>query len=453
MKIYRYSRDEPLTLDELLTFLGDHLNEVTNHDVPLKQAYETDYPIFHQTPKPEYKPDVRLAVNFARYITDTFNGYFIGVPIKVTADDEEIDRFVNYLDAYNDQDDNNAELSKIMSIYGHGYEMYFVDDKGLINITYLSPEEAFMIYDDTVLEEPLYFVRVYKDYDGNQYMSVADKTYVTYYSQLNGWHQTGQRIHGFKDVPATEFIENAERQGLYEPVLSLINEYNSALSEKANDVAYFSDAYMKILGAKLSEEDLAQIRDNRIINMAGEGVSDLVVEFMGKPNADTTQENLLDRLERLIYQISQVANISDEQFGASSGIALRYKLLAMSNLAKEKQRKFTSGMNRRYKVIFSNPVSQMNADAWVGLTYTFTENVPANLSEEADIAGKLAGIVSRETQLSVLSIVDDAKAEIERINEDDEELLDDGYPSNRNPFEENEALNGDISGEEATEVE
>ena len=117
MKIYRYSRDEPLTLDDLLTFLGDHLNEVTHHDEPLKQAYETDYPIFKQAPKPEYKPDVRLAVNFARYITDTFNGFFIGVPIKVASDDEEVNRFVNYLDAYNDQDDNNAELSKLIYIW------------------------------------------------------------------------------------------------------------------------------------------------------------------------------------------------------------------------------------------------------------------------------------------------------------------------------------------------
>lgn len=54
-----------------------------------------------------------------------------------------------------------------------------------------------------------------------------------------------------------------------------------------------------------------------------------------------------------------VANISDESFGSASGIALKYKLQAMSDLAMTKQRKFTSGMNRRYKLIFSNPVSGM----------------------------------------------------------------------------------------------
>ena len=109
-----------------------------------------------------------------------------------------------------------------------------------------------------------------------------------------------------------------------------------------------------------------------------------------------------------------MTNISDENFDTSSGIALKYKLLAMSNLAKTKERKFTSGMNRRYRLIFSNPVSGMKKDDWMKLHFRFTQNVPANLLDEAQIAAQLSGIVSEETQLSVLSIVDDVKAEIER---------------------------------------
>ena len=109
-----------------------------------------------------------------------------------------------------------------------------------------------------------------------------------------------------------------------------------------------------------------------------------------------------------------VADISDENFGTSSGIALKYKLLAMSNLAKTKERKFTSGMNRRYKLIFSNSVSGMKKDDWMKLHFKFTQNIPSNVLEEAQIAAQLSGIVSEETQLSVLSIVDDVKSEIEK---------------------------------------
>ena len=111
----------------------------------------------------------------------------------------------------------------------------------------------------------------------------------------------------------------------FEPVMSMIDAYNKAVSEKANDVDYFADAYMKVLGSKLEDEDLEHIRDNRIINLDGNAAA-VIVDFLQKPNGDTTQENLIDRLEKLIFQISMVANISDENFGTSSGIAMKYKL-------------------------------------------------------------------------------------------------------------------------------
>lgn len=395
----------------------------------------TRYPIFGLPPKPEYKPDKRIAVNFAKYITDTMNGFFIGIPIKVMCDeDKAVADYVEFLDQYNDQDDNNAELSKMCSIYGKAYEMYYVDDLGNIGITYLSPEEAFMIYDDSILERPRYFCRVYKDADDIVYVSVSDDTRVRYLSMEGGlhWLPGEEKNHGFEGVPATEYRENEEEISIFEPVLTMINEYNEAVSEKANDVAYFADAYLKVLGAKVLPDNLQQIRDNRIINF--EGLLDngqLEVDFLQKPDGDTSQEHLLDRLEKLIFQISMVANISDENFGSSSGIALKYKLQAMSNLALTKQRKFTSGMNRRYMLIFSNPVSGMKKDDWVKLTYQFTQNIPSNLLEESQIAGNLAGIVSQQTQLSVLSCVDNVQQEIEQIKQDEEEGITDGFPTNR----------------------
>ena len=191
---------------------------------------------------------------------------------------------------------------------------------------------------------------------------------------------------------------------------------------------------MKILGAKLEEGDLSQIRSNRIINFDGIGDGKLVVEFMGKPDADQTQEHLIDRLERLIFTISMVANINDENFGTSSGIAMKFRLQSMSNLAKTLERKFTSGMNRRYKLIFSNPVSKMKADDWVNINYKFTPNFPANELEESQIVGNLRGIVSDETLLGFLSMVEDAKKELERVqSEKDNTSYNTGYPINRNP--------------------
>lgn len=415
-------KETEMTLPLLQEFLDKHRQEINKRYKKLKVAYESDHEILHQPPKPAYKPDNRIVVNFPKYIVDTMNGFFIGNPIKIVAEDKAIADFVEYLDQYNDQDDNNAELSKICSIFGHGLEMYYTDEESELCITYLSPIEAFMIYDDSIVERPLFFVRRYTDRENNEYGSISNAYGVRYFKVTGGlkWLDDDWQQHYFDGVPATEYVENAERQGIFEPVMSMVNAYNKAISEKANDVDYFADAYLKVLGALVDAEDIKFIRDNRVVNFTGEDVDKLVVEFMDKPNNDTAQENLLNRLERLIFQISMVANISDENFGASSGIALKYKLQAMSNLEKTKERKFTSGMNRRYKLLFGHPASKVPADSWIQLHYQFTPNIPANLLEEAQIAAQMEGITSHATQLKVLSIVDNVQNELDKIEEENE---------------------------------
>lgn len=429
-EIFKMKDTEELTEKNLSEYISRFQDLVSKRYKILQDAYETDYPIFHQKDKETYKPDNRIAVNFAKYITDTMNGFFLGIPVKVSSGEENIDSYVNFLDRYNDQDDNNAELSKMCSVFGNAYEMYYTDENSEIGITYVSPMDGFMIYDDSVLQRPRYFVRVYENEDGETTGSVSDKVNVRNFTCVGGTRFTDEgKPHAFPGVPAVEFVENRERIGIFEPVLSMINEYNKAISEKSNDVDYFADAYLKILGALIDDDGLKTIRDNRIINLEGQDAEKIVVEFLQKPSADGTQENLLDRLERLIFQISMVANISDENFGTSSGIAMAYKLQAMSNLFKTKVRKFTSGMNRRYKLIFGNPLSfsKVKVDDWVKLKYTFTPNLPKNLLEEAQTAQNLSGIVSEETQLSVLSIVDDVDEEMKKKQDEQDSLKREAY--------------------------
>lgn len=419
--MFRLPKDTEMTNVIMMEFLDKHKKQVTDRYEKLYKAYISDHEILHQQAKESYKPDNRIVVNFPKYIVDTMNGFFLGNPIKIVAEDEAVSDFVEYLDQYNDQDDSNAELSKICSIYGKGYEMYYTDENSELCIAYLTPMEAFVIYDESIIERPLYFVRRYTDRDNVERGSISDGTSVRNFKITGGFSWVDEwQPHYFKGVPVTEYVENEERQGLFEPVLSMVNAYNKALSEKANDVDYFADAYLKVLGAKVDNEDIQFIRDTRVLNFEGEDAQKIIVEFMDKPNNDASQENLLNRLERLIFQISMVANISDENFGASSGIALKYKLQAMSNLEKTKERKFTSGMNRRYKLLFSHPSSNVPADAWMQLKYHYTPNIPANLLEEAQIAAQMEGITSHETQLKVLSIVDNVQAELDRIEEENE---------------------------------
>ena len=155
--MFTLPKDTEITLPVLQQFLDKHMTEVNNRYKKLRDAYKSEHEILSYPAKPKYKPDNRIVVNFPKYIVDTMNGFFIGNPIKIVADEEAVSDFVEYLDQYNDQDDNNAELSKICSIFGNGYEMYYTDENSELCITYLSPMEAFMIYDESIIERPLFF--------------------------------------------------------------------------------------------------------------------------------------------------------------------------------------------------------------------------------------------------------------------------------------------------------
>lgn len=437
-KIFRMPSDGVLNEKLLNEFIQANINITQVKYKPLDRAYNNDYEIFHLPKKEYWKPDNRITVNFAKYITDTFNSFFIGNPIKVNCEDKAVRETIEFIDSYNNQDDNNAELSKTMSIFGRAYEMYYIDAAGEIGIVNTTPMESFMIYDDSVLTRKKYFVRYYLDANGNLRGSFSDNRNVTYFRYKSGcrgqmYIYKRKKAHGFDDVPAAEYIENAERMGIFESVMSLIDAYNKALSEKANDVDAFADAYMKIIGPGVETKDMVNIRSNRIINFETDGEIPADVDFLARPSADTTQENLLNRLYKDIFIISMVANVSDENFATSSGIALKYKMSAMNNLFGFKRRKFTAGLNQRYKIIFSNPVVRVPKDAWLLPKFVFTPNYPANIVDEAETAAKLAGITSKETQLSVLSIVDDPNAELERI-EAEQDLMGndtDGFNINR----------------------
>ena len=401
----------------------------------LMDMYEGQHPIHMLPAKKPWKPDNRIMVNFAKYIVDTFNGYFIGIPVKTMHPDSTVKAEMEQIEKYNDQDDNNAELSKICSVYGNGFEMLYTDEQSRMCDTYFTPLECFMIYDDSVARKPLYGVRYFIDVEGNTVGSVYTRSTEIRFSDGNGGISfLAEEPHYFSGVPMVEYIENEERQGIFEQEESAINAYEKALSEKANDVDYFADAYMLLLGLSLDEKELYNIRTDRVISappMDAEDLNAIRAEFLQKPSADTTQENLLNRLETQIFAMSMVANISDESFGGSSGTALAYKLQPMKNLAVLKARKFASGMNQRWKLIASHPATKMPEDAWEEITYQFTQNAPKNLLEEVQTAAQMSGITSKETQLSVISAVDDPQAELEKMDAENGTVPEDQYKAER----------------------
>lgn len=429
--MFKLSDSEPLDGTALAKFIREHEKEKQRYK-RLKEQYLSQPDILRKPRKEAYKPDNRLVANFSKYLINTFNGYFIGIPTKVYHAEKEVNEQIQNFWKSNDMDDVLSELAKLTSLYGRAYLFIYQDEDAFTRVAYNDPFDMFVIYNKSIKPSSRYGVRYTKNEDG---------TYEGQIYEAHRWYNfyleneemiTEQPIDELGDyrgnlyygrVPIIEFYENEERQSLIEPVETLINAYHKALSEKANDVDYFADAYMKILGATLDAETIQKLRDNRIINIEGDGdVAKVVVEFLQKPNGDQTQENLLNRLERLIYTISMVTNINESNglVTPASGESLKIKQQPMSHLARVKERKFQAGLQTMFKMVFNIPtnIAPQYRDEYVNIEYTWSKNTVNNTRDEVEIAKGLEGITSKRTQISQLSFVDDVDAEIEKILEE-----------------------------------
>lgn len=449
--VFIYPRDEELTISDLLRFIGKN-NELAKEYQHNLDMYEGNHDILHNV-KRVFGPDNRLVANLPHYIVDTYNGFFTGIPPKITLEDKASNVMLQQWNDENSFQDKLSEISKQADIYGRSLAFVYQDEDSNTRIAFSSPATSFMIYDDTVARQPLAFVRYWKDNDEQQVGMVyyADKIVPFVNSKFA---EEKPNLYGL--VPAVEFYGNEERQGVFDNVKTLIDELDRVLSQKANQVEYFDNAYLKVLGVNLDQDGDgkpdADLIGNQMIYSPDADAANADVEFISKPDGDNMQEHIIDRLVSMIYQISMVANLNDEAFaGNSSGVALQYKLLPMRNMAANKERKFTQALRNLYRIVFSAgavlPDSQK--DAWRDLDFDFKRNLPEDLSNDASIAQQLQGLVSHETLLKILPFVDDPKAELKRIKDEKIDNMQDAMKYGPSALDMNKP--GDTDDEEKTD--
>ena len=153
----------------------------------LQDAYETDYPIFHEPLKAEVEAGQPYCREFCE-IHGRYNERVLSSDIRSRLQVEDgneamSQKYIEFVDQYNDQDDNNAELVQDMQhLWQRATRCTMCDELGNIGITIFTPMDAFMIYDDSVSGAEWYLVRLYRDSDQVLHGSVSDETEVRWFA-------------------------------------------------------------------------------------------------------------------------------------------------------------------------------------------------------------------------------------------------------------------------------
>ena len=392
----------------------------------LERYYVGDHDILHSERTDKTGGDNRIVNNMARYITDTATGYFLGQPVVYSSENEEYLQTIQDIFDYNDEQDHNTELGKQCSIKGDCFEMVYLDEDGRIRLGLVFPENLILFYEtESEFTSPLAAIRMVRGMDkhGNILLRVEFWTWtrVIYLQSFNGGvlEVTGWKEHYWNDVPFCEYVNNRERIGDFEGVLSEIDAYNRVQSNTANYFQYNDDAILKVtrLG-DVDSKDIAQMKRERAVILEDGGD----VGWILKTVDDTALENYKNRLREDIHLGANVPNMTDEAFGGNlSGVAVSYKLWGLEQICAIKERKFKRALQRRIELI-THVLNLLghNYD-YRDLDMQFRRNKPQNILEQSQIIGNLSSMLPKETLLQLLPFVDNPKEELEKLEEEKQE--------------------------------
>lgn len=441
---------DELTLKDVATFIRRHVIA----DLPRLQHLYNYYCGLQDIltrKKDNNLSNNQLVINYCQYIADFTSGYLLGTPVTYSNPAEEqakkdgtfngksiLDPILDILKKA-DSATQDADLALDGSIFGRCYEMIYIpdDEQALPKLARLSPLNAFVVYDDTVEQKPVFGVHYYPVYDinGRQtgYKGTVSTATYTQAIALNMEYGidsagTGDPIpHDFGKVTIDEIYNNGQRFGDFENILSLQDAYNLLQSDRVNDKEQFVNALLVIKGAILGDtnedksEAVEALKENRVMELP----TDADVAYLTRQFDESSVEVLKNSIVTEILSKSCVPDMSDEHFsGNSSGVALKYKLLPLEQKTKIKQRFFTEGLRYRFECI-ANVLTSRGAAAFdlENVEITFKRSLPPNELESAQLVSQLQGVVPLKQLYAQLPFITDVDTAVKQHEDEQKKAM------------------------------
>lgn len=403
----------------------------------MKQA---SIPVFNRTFEQTDKVNNKLNNDFFGKLIHGKLGYFLGTPISYESDvnNEGLQLWLKN----NNYEDMDLETIKNSAICGIGARLLYIDKFGQEKMMNLKPYECIFIYDRSIDSEIQYAIRYYQMEEYNEKFEKKlitkvewyDDTNIYFYKQSTEKDMNGNVIyeldtdepvnpkeHMFKKVPIIPFPNNEELLGDGDRVFSLIDAYDRDVSDIDSEIEQFRLAYMFITGMRVDDETLRAAKRTGIFYVAdpGEGTN---MQWITKNLQTLPVTEHLERLKNNIYDFSMSVDFTSENFYSQlSGVALAYKILDLETKCSILEQKTRKALRRQFEVL-STAWSIKNIK-YDNINYTFTRNLPVNLTEEVDNTVKLKGLVSEITRLSQLSFVEDPEQELKDMEAEQVESI------------------------------
>ena len=481
-------KDNPMQLYETAyKFIRHHIDRQVPRLKELMKYYLADTKIksWAGSPNPDNAHN-RVSTGFARYITNIRVGYFMGndVQYKIVTDDDSEKQLSKTLDDlithYNDTSNTpyiDEMLKKDLSITGRAYDLVYVNaGETTLNLAKVDPTTCFVVYDASIKAQPLFAVRYYQtgvldELLQENYEIYTDSMIYRYHSD-GGLPQTNSPVnnavldsaepHFFERVPLTEYKNNDERIGDWEPEIDQMDALDKAISTMANFQEDFNDAAMVATGRFANKTKPVYEMDDRgnikvgkdgkpivlvppkpIIDpkhhmfylepyIARTGLSEgqrtvvtPTLQYITKQYDSAGWSTYTNFLINEIHKYTNTPNVNDPNFASNaSGVAMSYKLWGSDQERKIQEALYKRGLRARISacIAYWNKINALPGENDISVLAdmvkpNFDPNLPKNDEETAQLVQTLSGIPELESMKSLREITQ----RITGVSPDDEQ--------------------------------
>ncbi len=418
--MFYLNKEAELTTDLLYKMVSKFRTEVEPKLNKYKNYYDGKQAILSKSYADASKPCSKTVTNFCMNIANSYAGY-IATPEHISyRSNEDITDIMEIL-RYNDYQSEDSSLLLDALVYGVAAELMYIDSNAQTRFRLIKPTTCFGVYDDSLTGDLMYFVRMYRenewDNTNNYLVDVYSDSSIKKY-RMNGYVGALTFIeevpHYFSQCPANIFYLQDEKS-IFDCVMGAQDAYNELLNSEIDDYSAFCDAYMVITGADLFAEDVAAMKENRVMILP----NDASAQYLTKSASDTQVENTLKRIHENIYRVAQCPDFSSESFvgGVSSGVAIQYRLTGMETRAGKIEAEMKKALQRRIEIICGIASLKLGEDLFRDIEISFKRNIPQDETAIINKINSLKGTVSDATLLGELDFITDVNAELEAIQQ------------------------------------
>jgi len=348
--------------------------------------------------------------------------YCVGNKITYTSNknDKEIIEDIR-LNTKHWSEKHDKELCKQALIFNEAYEMYYVNDDGLFTSMILTPQNSYVLINDFGNVELL--IRFFtKQFDtSTQYADVYDGDLVNHYT-VDGnvftlISDVEADIYIFAKVPVSICSIGSVYESLFNNIKGAQDGYETVCSDIVNEISDFRNAYLKLIGTKIGEEDGAaeEMKANGIMEIPIGGDASWLIKNLN----DTFVQNTLTTLKENMYELASHINHNEKLASNTSSLALRNRLIGLEQKCTNNTQAIQDCIKIRLQFLFEylKIKSAKNYD-YRDIDIKLTPNIPTDDLMMAQIIAQIGDKLSTKTAVKQLSFVDNVDNEIKQIEEE-----------------------------------